>query len=325
MPKRVALVRPQSDAERKTDRARVGTLKQGRISDPALIRYNAMLSYLFWLLPFVAGAWQKTWEKRDEQVSAFLEAMWHEGETRARAGDLLSALQWHYNVKGVLAGSWRIFRTWCKLEPSAQVPPLPISGLFYICGLAVEQGIPQLAALAYVAFHCFLRTGEMLALQCSNIGGCREAPVLVLHETKTSKRHGFTEHIPVEDPVAIILLSWLQQRAGNVGPLWPHSPTVFRQRWRSLVILAGLPPDQFTPYCLRRGGATFDFTVHSCMDRSLMRGRWASSQTAKIYIREGEEQLSRIFLSGPQLENAEVYRQSFLRWIHGIHQRASLF
>ena len=103
MPKRVALVRPQSDAERKTDRARVGTLKQGRISDPALIRYNAMLSYFFWLLPFVAGAWQKTWEKRDEQVSAFLEAMWHEGETRARAGDLLSGLQWHYNVKGVLA------------------------------------------------------------------------------------------------------------------------------------------------------------------------------------------------------------------------------
>ena len=60
-----------------------------------------MLSYFLWLLTFVAGRWEKTWEKRDEQVSGFLEAMWHEEETRARAGDLLSGFQWHYNVKGV--------------------------------------------------------------------------------------------------------------------------------------------------------------------------------------------------------------------------------
>ena len=72
MLKRVAQGRPQSDAERKAGRARVGTLKQGRISVSAATRYTAMLSYLFWLLPFVAGCWQKTWEKRDEQVSAFL-------------------------------------------------------------------------------------------------------------------------------------------------------------------------------------------------------------------------------------------------------------
>ena len=74
------------------------------------------------------------------------------------------------------------------------------------------QGYLELAALAYVAFHCCLRTGEMSELQCSNVGGTPGAPVLVLTETKTSKRHGSTEHVPVEDPVAIMFLFWLQQR-----------------------------------------------------------------------------------------------------------------
>ena len=105
MPRRIARSRPQTDAERKTDLARIGTFNQGQISKSAAIRYAAMLAYFFWLLPFVAGPWAKDCARRDEQVSTFLEAMWHEGETKARAGDLLSGIQWHYNVKNLSAGS----------------------------------------------------------------------------------------------------------------------------------------------------------------------------------------------------------------------------
>ena len=56
------------------------------------------------LLPLVCGKWAQSGDDRDEQVSTFLEAMWSEGEARARAGDLISGVHWHYNVKSVNAG-----------------------------------------------------------------------------------------------------------------------------------------------------------------------------------------------------------------------------
>ena len=112
-----------------------------------------MVSYFFWLLPLVCGKCKESGDDRDDQVSSLLEAMWSEGETNARAGDLISFSQWHYNVKSVMPGSWRIFKTWCRLEPSQQVWPLPISELFFICGLAIQRQMAELAALPYVAFH----------------------------------------------------------------------------------------------------------------------------------------------------------------------------
>lgn len=43
---------------------------------------------------------------------------------------------------------------------------------------------------------------------------------------------------------------------------------------------------EFKPYSLRRGGATEDFRSHGQLDRTTVRGRWASSRTARIYINE---------------------------------------
>ena len=51
------------------------------------------------------------------------------------------------------------------------------------------------------------------------------------------------------------------------------------------------------PYSLRRGGATFDFKAHGNLDRTVVRGRWGSQRTARIYIQGGSEALTKLQLS----------------------------
>ena len=116
----------RTDAQRKQARAGRGTLHERRISTACKLRYTEILSYCFWCLPYLGIKWAKDWPTRDQQVCIFLECLYAEGEAKSRAGDLISALQWHYSVRHVLGGSWKRFFVWNNLEPSEATPPLPV-------------------------------------------------------------------------------------------------------------------------------------------------------------------------------------------------------
>ena len=51
------------------------------------------------------------------------------------------------------------------------------------------------------------------------------------------------------------------------------------------------------PYSSRRGGATWDFRMHGQIERSLSRGRAASTRTARIYITTAQEELAALRLT----------------------------
>ena len=53
-------------------------------------------------------------------------------------------------------------------------------------------------------------------------------------------------------------------------------------------------------YSLRRGGATHYFRSSGSLDRTILRGRWLSAKSARIYIEDGVAQLSAIALSDEQ-------------------------
>ena len=115
-------------------------------------------------------------------------------------------------------------------------------------------------------------------------------------------------------------LELLKMRVGTVGSLRRQTPAMFRLRWRQLCTAAGLQADMFTPYCLRRGGATFDFFIHANLGCSLLRGRCMCSRTARFYIRQGEEMLSRVALRGAQQAKAEHYRLIFLNVVRVVEK-----
>ena len=77
----------------------------------------------------------------------------------------------------------------------------------------------------------------------------------------------------------------------------------------------GLDPAAFTPYCLRRGGATFDFISTGSIDRALIRGRWQSVKCARIYVKQGEELLTRISFTDNQKAEFDRYAEMFRTFV----------
>ena len=71
--------------------------------------------------------------------------------------------------------------------------------------------------------------------------------------------------------------------------IWPASPAAFRKRWDAVARALRLPIGQgsgVTPASLRGGGATAFYELTEDVDRLRRRARWATVQSAEIYIQE---------------------------------------
>ena len=80
----------------------------------------------------------------------------------------------------------------------------------------------------------------------------------------------------------------------------------FREVFRALVAKVGLPPEDWQPYSLRRGGATADFRHHGRMDLTMIRGRWANQRTARIYVNDALAALAEL--------KAGAARETRIQW-----------
>ena len=139
--------------------------------------------------------------------------MWAEGESKARAADLISGRQLHFEVRHVMPGAWRKYQTCNNAKPAKQTPPMPVEALLALAGHAMQCGDYFFAVTVFVGFHAFFRTGEMLDLQMSQIRGDGSLFTLVLTDTKTTKRHNNTEYIVLKDGSARLCTMGAQIKA----------------------------------------------------------------------------------------------------------------
>ena len=59
-------------------------------------------------------------------------------------------------------------------------------------------------------------------------------------------------------------------------------------------------PGHFSLYSFRRGGATWHFISEQSMEATLLRGRWVSTSTARIYLQDAAATLSHLQISDTQ-------------------------
>ena len=84
------------------------------------------------------------------------------------------------------------------------------------------------------------------------------------------------------------------------GLLLPDGAAHFRKVFHALCRAFDLD-FHVTPYSLRRGGATYAFLLHGSMEKCLLRGRWASSSSARIYLADAIATVRFLQLSPKQL------------------------
>ena len=232
------------------------------------------------------GAVAETYEELDRHVSAYIQELWESGDSKFWAADTLSGLYHKLQVKKVLPVGWNWLSVWDRHEMPWRSAPLNPEQILAMAGLFFFYEVPEMAVLVTLGFHCMLRTAEVLAIRSCHVAFTSDRASIVL-SGKSAARTGHTETVVVDDAIALLLLRWLARQKQPMEKLNGKTPYAFRKLWKWAVESLELNHDCFKPYSMRRGGATDDWARYQDAGRLVMRGRWRSLSTAKIYAVEG--------------------------------------
>ena len=150
-------------------------------------------------------------------------------------------------------------------------------------------------------------------LQVQDITFYSDQAVITLRDTKTGKRRASGEMVVVESRLATHYLKKACKNRTPRSPLLRDDAPAFRLLFRNLVNhfdLDGL----FAVYSLRRGGATYGFLFHGSMERTLLRGRWTSTSTARIYLQDTIATVAELKLSPLQKTHATLAAKASHPW-----------
>ena len=240
------------------------------------------------------------WEEFDVATSLYLEHIFSEGYPKGFGSDGLAALQ-HFvpEVAGKLRHSWRLLKSWNKMEPPVRV--LPISPLIVLAmsGACVRLGKVHCAAAFLLCFDTLLRPGELYSLRKRDFTWAGGKAVVSLRNTKTGQRKGAEEMVVCQSRVANI---WLYRALAHKAPadrLLNCSPKALRNLFFGILEHLAIQ-GHFSMYSFRRGGATWHFLHNGSMEGTLLRGRWQSSSTARIYLQDAAATLSHLQITPEQ-------------------------
>ena len=106
-------------------------------------------------------------------------------------------------MKRRIPHAWRLFSTWRRLEIPARAPPLTQRIVRGLAAYEMILGNFEMSALLLLSFHCLLRTGELLALNPSDLLLGEDSGIVSLQSTKSGKRNAATEAISITDTVTL--------------------------------------------------------------------------------------------------------------------------
>ena len=247
----------------------------------------------------------------DETLQEWIEDQYTAGCNVSYVGDALSGLH-HFApwTKGKILGAWQLFRLWRRVERPSQAPPLPEMFLLAMVSRALELHCIDFAVTLALGFWALLRTGELMSLYPQHLLLGQRDLVIRLGLTKTGLRKGQDENVVISNkPTLMVVQTFLQIRKQQQRlhePVYAAGAAVFRTEFKKALAFFNLA-DSFRPYSLRRGGATHDFRCHNSMERTLIKGRWGTSQAARQYIQEGLSVLTQISVSTKQQQTLEAY------------------
>ena len=285
----------EEKAKRLRRRRAIGALSKNRVTPRVYGRYRRALWILFSFWN-VAGLFPSRLEEIDEACADFIECQWAEGEPHYISSNALAALQFFLPLKGKLTLSWDLVKTWHKKEPPARVMPMHPLLLLGMASYIALKGYLDVAAMLLTGFDCILRSGEIYRLHVGDILFSGSKAVLNLRDTKTSQVTGYKDMVICESEQAVTLLRAACRNRRRNLPVLTVTPSKFRKLFQEAATYFGIV-DRLTVYSLRRGGATWSFLQHGSMEKVLLRGRWQSTKTARIYLQDAVAGMSDLQLS----------------------------
>jgi integrase len=279
-------------------RSRAGTVTKVHVkfvsmSPKTLIKYNiAVRRFLMWRK---ASSFPEPREAAefDHQVSEFINCLYLQGSPLGWATDCISGLKRLFpRCRRHLDTASLYLSFWTKATKRVKALPLTPELVRGMATVSIIKGNASFAVALLIMFAGCLRIGETLQLKLSHFNCLRNnCCIISLWFSKGSQRTGQPEVVFIRDPSLIRMIRSLQ--ANGRADAW-----FFAGSYKSFCTLLldaagsfGLEHPNLTPHSLRRGGATWHFSLFHSYDRTMSHGRWKQQKTAKGYIDEALAEL----------------------------------
>jgi integrase len=259
--------------------------------------YQKALRRLLAWIQKQTGTFPETFEALDELVSEYLNEMYQEGESITYGGYVLSALKRFIpRAKPQLLLSQSYFRNWKKDHVPVRASPLSWHVVRALASAAFCIKRFDLCLCLLLGFIFFLRTSEIMHLKVSDVKIFDTCTIAInLGLTKTSKHNEQSLHHR-DERLSDIVKFCLHELVDQVY-VFDQPVGLFRENFTSLCNFCFLQDCNFSPYSLRRGGATWYFLATGSFDLVIQRGRWLDVPTARVYISDSQANLIRLSLS----------------------------
>lgn len=230
----------------------------------------------------------------DYHLSRYMIDLWFNGRGKVDASCVLYGLDMLVpGVRTRLILSRRSLRGFNRLAPSVPRPPMPWPVAVAIAMWLAQHGRVQFAVGVLLSFDCYLRIGELMGLIREDIAfGC-DPRLGVDHDNRVHihlrvTKTGANKGVEVANGDIKVLLAKLIESIPHGGRIITSHESTFRRWFDRAVVSLGLSCD-YTPHCLRHGGATFDKLNGMNINDIMHRGRWAHHKSAVHYIQQGAQ------------------------------------
>jgi len=254
----------------------------------------------------------------DNYMSIYMESLYDNaipgGKSKA-TNALFGYLTCYPQLKGSFPISRKCLKGYQNLAPSHSRPPLTYQIAVAIAATMTRSGFRDYGIAVLLMFHCYLRAQEMCDIQLSDItlkgdirlGGTANSIISAAVRIGKSKR-GKNEFITITDQsIQSLLAIMIKEKSESTsaatgaghgsynsassssssGKFFSFSYDSFLRLWHRTLKSLGIDDIGYVPHSLRHGGATHDYLAGIDIEAIQLRGRWKSTEMAKLYIQAG--------------------------------------
>jgi integrase len=300
--------RPMKVAQKKAH------IKHEGIQETTAHRYRQSLARFFEFVRLHERLLPRTFEELDDEVGEFINYLYQDDLPQGWGIDLLSALKRFYPKCRRHLGTGHLYmKNWTRVTTRRRAIPATRDLVIGMTVAALFEGKVRLAFGILISFIGLLRVGEIVGATRRQFGlfGGGSLLTLALPESKGAKRKGTAEQITVYDPLVLKLAAFVLESLDPNEKVLDLTYYKFAGEISRLGRMYGMTSSRFTPYCLRRGGATWHFTKYASYDATQHLGRWAQSKTAKQYIDQATAETTELELPAWGLRRVKIAVANF--------------
>ena len=276
---------------------------QGRTRSSALVRsaysrntrsrYDmALRGFLEWITDHNHDA--HDFDEIDALLTEYLDDLYLRGGGKQAAINTVFGLIMHIPALRTRLPTARLaLRGWEKLRPSESYPPLTWELTVVIAVQMLRAGRRPEAVATVLAFDCYLRISEMVALRVGDVvdsGDHRLGPCVPRRGLSASLHQDWAQSMGGSGRRGGANFVARPQARVSAGQNLCFTAGSYRSLFKRVCAGLGLSSG-YVPHSLRHGGATRDFLSGRPLEDILVRGRWASTKSARRYIQGGRSML----------------------------------